>query len=244
MSEILVLQHIHCETLGIIEQVLVRYGLTPRYIEIFAGEPVPRRMGHAAGLVVLGGPMSVYEQSRHPHLVDEMHLIDRAVKDETPILGICLGSQLLAAVLGAQVRRAERQEIGWHPVTMGELAGADALFSPVLEEAGEPAFTAFHWHGDAFALPAGAESLASSQTTAHQAFVYGRNAYGILFHMEVTEKIIGEMVSAFSHELDKGGIGGDEILAGIPEHLTQLNHIGRAVFQVWAAEALAWSSQG
>jgi len=244
MSEILVLQHIHCETLGIIEQTLISCGLTPRCIEIFAGEPVPKRMGHAAGLVVLGGPMSVYEQSKHPHLVDEMHLIDRAVKNETPILGICLGSQLLAAVLGATVHGGERQEIGWYPVTMGDLAGADALFSPVLEETGESTFTAFHWHGDVFDLPDGAEALASSQMTPHQAFVYGRNAYGILFHMEVTEKIIGEMVTAFSNELAKEVIDGDEILEGIPERLPQLNHIGRTVFQAWAAEALACSSQG
>ena len=243
MPEILVLQHIHSEALGIIEQVLVRYGLTPRCIEIFAGEPVPRRMGQAAGLVVLGGPMSVYEQTRHPHLAEEMHLIDRALRSETPILGICLGSQLLAAVLGAEVHGGERQEIGWHEVTLGELAGADALFSPAVEESGETTFTAFHWHGDVFVLPAGAESLASSEMTTHQAFVYGRSAYGIIFHMEVTEKIIGDMVTAFSDELAKEGIEGDEILEGMAAHLTQLNHIGRTVFEAWASEALAWSSR-
>ena len=107
-------------------------GLAARYVRLFDGEPVPKRLGHdVCGLILMGGPMGVYEQARYPHLSDEMHLIDRALKEETPIFGTCLGSQLLASLLGSDVRRGERKEIGWHQIELGEGAVADAIWSPL-----------------------------------------------------------------------------------------------------------------
>lgn len=235
MSEVMVLQHVQCETLGIVEQVLQGCGLTPHYVRAFDGDEVPRRLGQAAGLVVLGGPMSAYEQTRYPFLAEEMHLIDRAVKAEVPVLGICLGSQLLAAVLGAEVHGGEAKEIGWHAVTLGELAEADPVLGAAREAAGGAAFTAFHWHGDVFAVPEGAEPLAASERTPYQAFVHGRNAYGVLFHMEVTERIVQDMVSTFEDELAGAGIEGETVLEGRDRHLHDLQHIGRAAYQAWAA---------
>lgn len=232
MATLLVLQHNPCETLGLLEQVLSASGLRAEYVRPFDGQEVPRRLQGHAGLVALGGPMGVYEQARYPWLAAELHLIDRALKDGAPILGICLGSQLLAAALGAQVRRGPRKEIGWHEVRLSAPAAADGLWSTV--SGGGGAFTAFHWHGDVFDLPAGAASLASSAATACQAFVHGGNAYGLLFHMEVTERVVAGMVRAFGDELREAGVDGAAILDGTARHLPALHRVGRPVFQAWA----------
>lgn len=239
MSTVLVLQHNPCETLGIIEQVLTACGLSAEYVRAFDGQQVPKRMRGYAGLVLMGGPMSVYEQTRYPWLLDELHLLDRAVKDEAPILGVCLGSQMLATVLGAEVHRGDAPEIGWHDVRLGELAAADELWSSVAE--GHATFPAFHWHSDVYDLPADGEPLASSALTPCQAFVYGRNAYGVLFHMEVTSRIVADMVAAFGDELRGAAIEGDALLEESDERLTDLHHIGRPVFQAWATLALQHS---
>jgi GMP synthase (glutamine-hydrolysing) len=129
-------------------------------------------MGDAAGLIVMGGPMGVYEEARFPFLRRERNLIERALADRVPVLGICLGSQLLASALGAPVRKGLRKEIGWHPVYLEDAAGDDPLFRETPVE-----FDAFHWHGDVFDLPTGAVRLAHSSLTEYQAFRYGENAY-------------------------------------------------------------------
>lgn len=230
MATIWVLQHERVENLGIIEQVLLSYGLTPRYVRTFAGEGVPGKMRDAAALISMGGPMGVYEHVQHPFLLDEMRLMERALGEEKPVLGICLGSQLLAAVLGAEVRRGEHKEIGWHRVDLSPAGRADALFSEL-----EPSFTAYHWHGDVFSVPPEAVSLAASEQTACQAFSRDGRAYGVLFHMEVTEKIVGDMVSSFADELQQQNLDGPEIIAQARQHLPELEHRGRAFFQAWAA---------
>ena len=226
MAKIWVLQNVQCENLGIISQVLQSYGLEPEYIHTYAGEPVPKYMKDAAGLVVLGGPMGVYEINQHPFLTDAMRLIDQALKHEQPILGICLGSQLLATVLGATVTRGEKKEIGWYPVELTGAARDDLLLSDAPR-----GFTPLHWHGDLFDFPADAIHLASSAITPCQAFVHGLSAYGILFHMEVTEKIVQDMVSSFADELAHEGLDGQEILDEIHQQIHGLQSIGRTVYQ-------------
>ncbi len=233
MAKIWVLQHVHCENLGIIAQVLQGCGFEPHYVQTFAGEPVPEEMKDATGLIVMGGPMGVYDQDRYPFLKDEMRLIDQALKAEKPVLGVCLGSQLLAAVLGAEVKKGNAKEIGWHGVELSEEGRGDWLWSGV-----ESSFMAYQWHGDVFDLPAGATSLAFSQLTSCQAFSYGRNAYGLLFHMEVTEKIIQDMVDTFAEELQEENLDGQEILAQAGQHLPALQRRGRAFFQAWAGLAV------
>jgi GMP synthase (glutamine-hydrolysing) len=233
MAKIRVLQNVQCENLGIISQVLQSYGLEPEYIHTYAGEPVPKYMKDAAGLIVLGGPMSVYEINQHPFLTDAMRLIDQALKHEQPVLGICLGSQLLATVLGATVTRGVRKEIGWHPIELTGAARDDLLLSGVPRS-----FTSLHWHGDIFDLPAGATHLASSALTPCQAFVHGLGAYGILFHMEVTEKIVQDMVSSFADELAHEGLDGQEIIDEIHQQIHGLQSIGRTVYQNWATLCL------
>ena len=229
MTKVWVLQHVNCETLGTITDALQAVGIRHEYVRAFKGEPVPKEMGDGAGLIVMGGPMGVYEQNSHPFLADEMRLIEKALSEQKPILGVCLGSQLLAATLGAAVTKGERKEIGWYPVALTDACKSDPLWKGI-----ESPFTAYHWHGDIFDLPHEAVSLASSALTKHQAFRYGHGAYGFLFHMEVTPTIIQDMVETFQNELLQAKVDGEEILRKAPNHLPQLQAIGRLVFQRWA----------
>lgn len=229
MREVLVLQHVGCETLGSIEAAFTAGGFRARYVRAFLGDAVPETLGDAAGLVVMGGPQSVYEQDQFPYLRAEMKLMERALKEQRPILGTCLGSQLLAATLGADVRPGPRKEIGWYPLTLSAEAASDALWRDVPQ-----ALMGFHWHGDIFDLPSGAVRLVSSQLTENQAFRYGTNAYGFLFHMEVNEAMVREWVGSFSAELARAKIDGAGIIAGIPEHLARLQQIGAEVYSRWA----------
>lgn len=230
MRRILVLQHIHCETPGLIADSLQARGGQLHVIRSDEGQPVPAAMGDAAALVVMGGPMGVYEQERYPFLRDEIRLLQDALAASKPILGVCLGSQLLAAALGAPVMPGPRKEIGWHRVSLTADAASDRVFGGV---AGS--FAALHWHGDVFELPRGAVSLASSALTRHQAFRYGANAYGILFHMELTGAMLEQWVTSFADELRAAAVSGGDILGKAREHLPALHAIGRGVFDRWAS---------
>lgn len=229
MADILILQHIAPETPGTIGEACAEHGRDLRIVRIHDGESVPDELGETAALVVMGGPMGVYETDEHPHLEAEMHLIEEALRKGRPVLGVCLGSQLLAATLGAKVYPGEAKEIGWHEVTLTDEAAGDPLWSSV-----DSPFTAYHWHGDIFELPRGAVGLARSEQTACQAFRYGKSAYGILFHMEVTPEIVRGMTEAFAGELEEEDASGDDIRRQAEEHLPHLQSVGRQVFGEWA----------
>jgi GMP synthase (glutamine-hydrolysing) len=146
-----------------------------------------------------------------------------------PILGTCLGSQLLAAALGARVRPGPQKEIGWHEVTLTPEGRADPLWAEAPDS-----FAALHWHGDVFDLPRGATRLARSALTDVQAFRYGASAYGLLFHLEVTEPIVRDWVTHFAGELREAGMTPGAILAGVPEHLPAVHRIGDAFYGAWS----------
>jgi GMP synthase (glutamine-hydrolysing) len=232
MTAVCAIQHAPCETLGLLAEVLIQQGITVNYVRPFRRERIPRGLGNQAGLIVMGGPMGVYEQERYPYLRQELRLIEHALKEGKAVLGVCLGSQLLAAALGAKVSPGQRKEIGWHPITLARAAAKDRLWRGV-----EKSFLGYHWHGDVFKLPRGAVALASSELTACQAFSYGTAAYGILFHLEVNRPIIRDMTRAFKPELREAGLTAREIIGGIPRHLECLHRAGRSVFKAWAGLA-------
>ena len=150
MNKIWVLQNAQPENLGIAGQVFQGCGLEPTYIHTFADEEIPRYMDEATGLVVMGGPMGVYEHERYPFIDAAIRLIDQALKEDKPVLGVCLGSQLLATALGARVARGPQKEIGWYPIELKPAASEDPLMGEL-----ESSFMGFHWHGDIFDLPKG-----------------------------------------------------------------------------------------
>jgi GMP synthase (glutamine-hydrolysing) len=228
MGDVLVLQHHPCEGPAGIGTALTRHGATLRVVRVFAGEPVPGSLGAAAALVVMGGPMGVYETDRYSHLTAELRLIEQALAHDRPVLGVCLGSQLLAAALGARVYPGVK-EIGWYDIERTTGATTDPL-------AGEfPArFTAFVWHGDAFDLPGGATRLASSAATENHAFRFGRHAYGLLFHLEVDEPQVRAMTAAFADELTAAAIPPNRVVDGIAAHLQPLRTLGDRVFDRFA----------
>ena len=230
MKSIWVLQHTTCETLGTMEGVLRGDGIDFEYIETHEGKQVPKEMGDRSGLIVMGGPMGVYESAQYPFLRDEMHLIESALKLGRPVMGVCLGSQLLAAVLGAEVKKGQQKELGWHAVTLSEPAAQDTLFSSVKTE-----FWPFHWHGDTFSLPKDSVQLASSRQTPHQAFRHGKNAYGILFHLEVTQGQISQMLIDFANELREAGGSPREIAEQTSRQLPILQNIADGVFGRWVS---------
>jgi GMP synthase (glutamine-hydrolysing) len=229
-SQVLVFQHARSEGLGTIEGALRASGHSFKYLRTFQGETVPKNAGDLRGLVIMGGPMGVYEHAKYPFLKDEMKLIESFLKEGKPILGVCLGSQLLASALGAEVKKGPRKEIGWYPIHLSANAAEDPLFE------GQPSsFTAYHWHGDIFDLPADAVPLASSDFTALQAFRHGENVYGFLFHMEVTREQIQTMLQEFSEEIQQEKLDGAGILNASASHLPPMREIGNAVFGRWAA---------
>jgi GMP synthase (glutamine-hydrolysing) len=228
--KIWVLQHHPVENLGAIADSLEEAALAWQYVRVFDRTRIPTDMQDAGGLIVMGGPESVYQLDRYPYLRDEMRLIESALQHDKPILGVCLGAQLLAAVLGASVRRGEGREIGWYSVRLTDAAHEDRLMRGLPAE-----FIAAHWHSDVFDLPIATIALASSEKTAVQAFRYGDKAYGLLFHAEINEERLGRLVSEFGEDLKRVGIDGDSIVAQAPEHLPALRRIGATIFGRWAA---------
>ena len=229
MSRSYILQHVQIESPGLITRALQSAQIQPDIIRIFEGRPVPKEMGEALGLVVMGGPMGVYERDRYPFLRDEMRLIEQALREEKPVLGVCIGSQLIAAVLGATVTPGKRKEIGWHWITLTDAGQRDPLW-----QENASSFVAWHWHSDRFDLPLGAVSLASSEMTSCQAFRYGARTYGFLFHIEVTAAILKDMVATFAGELGTEGLDGAALVAQADSHLPHLERIGEGVFTKWA----------
>ncbi len=229
MSKVWVLQHTPCETLGAIEDAIRQAGFQSHYVRGYEGDPIPTGPEGAAGLVVMGGPMGVYEQDRFPFLTHELRLIERTVAAGLPVLGVCLGSQLLATALGATVRKGKRKEIGWYRVFLESGASADSLFQAAPAE-----FDAFHWHGDIYDVPPGAVKLARSSLTGCQAFRHGAKVYGILFHMEVTAGLAACMREAFGEELSQENIDSSKFAQETEAKLPALQPIGAGVFSQWA----------
>jgi len=185
------LQHADFEDLGCIAPWLNTAGHSVAGTRLYAGETPPTVAAFDA-LIVMGGPMNIYQYAHHPWLRGEKLLIREAVDAGKRVLGICLGAQLLADVLGGAVTRNAESEIGWFPLNLTAAGRESALLAGLPQS-----FSGFHWHGDTYALPPGAACLASSEACAQQAFSLGPQVLGLQFHLEVTRANAEEW---FRHE--------------------------------------------
>ncbi|WP_202944120.1 type 1 glutamine amidotransferase [Cytophaga hutchinsonii] len=150
-------------------------------------------------LIVMGGPMSVHDEKKYPWLVQEKQLIKKAIERGKKVIGICLGAQLIAEVLGATVSKNTYREIGWMPVTKTTAAKTVGLFSDLPDT-----MNVFHWHGETFNMPEGATHLLSSEACVNQAFLYGDNVLALQFHMEMTHDAIKLISEYCQDELIEG----------------------------------------
>jgi GMP synthase (glutamine-hydrolysing) len=184
-KHILIIKQVEQEGPGLIEKMFAANGWGFMTIELSRNEKLPSDFDGIGALVVLGGPMNVYEEKQYPFLKEEESLIRKALIEEVPILGICLGAQLLAKTCGGQVKKAPHKEIGWYKVEKTVDGKKDTLFA-----AGPDHIQVFQWHEDTFDIPEGAVLLAEGKDCKNQAFRVGQNAYGLQFHIEVTEDMI------------------------------------------------------
>lgn len=185
MRKVLVFQHVAHKILGTLNPTLKSHGLNMRYVNFERTPDEQPSMQKYNGLIVLGGHMGVYEADKYKHIKVEMQLIEEALKKDIPVLGICLGAQLLAHVLGAPVRKSNEKEIGWCDVNLTEQGLKDPLLSHF-----NPTEKVFQLHGDTFDIPQSAIHLASSPACQAQAFRYGDKVYGLQFHLEVDQAMI------------------------------------------------------
>ncbi|MBO9155098.1 type 1 glutamine amidotransferase [Chitinophaga sp. GCM10012297] len=183
------LQHVPFEGLAAIEDWAKQRSHTLTATRWYETDVLPR-LEDFDMLVVMGGPMGIYDEADYPWLRDEKKFIRQSIDSGKPVLGVCLGSQLLADVLGAKVYPNRHKEIGWFPVQ----------FHPELNN-GE--LVVCHWHGDTFDLPEGAVRLAESAACKNQAYRYGDRVYGLQFHLETTPGSMEGMIAACGHELAK-----------------------------------------
>ena len=229
MEKLLIFQHVPYEDLGNLKPLLQSAGIQIDSVN-FSREPEaqPSLDGYD-GLVVLGSPMAVYEAEKYPHLTMETKLIERAAEKNLPVLGICLGSQLVANALGARVYPSGIKEIGWYDLSTTAGAKADPLFRHVgLTE------KVFQWHGDTFDLPNEAVHLASSSLCRNQAFRYRNNIYALQFHLEVDGAIIDSWLNAAENRREIAGLKCDfdpnAIRVETPRCLGRLGELCNQVF--------------
>lgn len=212
------LQHVPFEALGSIEPWAREAGHALATTHLYRGDPLPS-VSDLDLLVVLGGPMSVHDEARFAWLVGEKRFIERTIAAGRRVLGICLGAQLIAQVLGARVHTAAEKEIGWFAVEATAAARTAALFQGFPRR-----LEAFHWHGDTFDIPAGAVHVARSAACAHQAFTFAERVVGLQFHLETTPDGARELIAHGIDELVAGPFIQQPLaMLGYPERFVPIN---------------------
>jgi GMP synthase-like glutamine amidotransferase len=192
---ILYLQHIDIERPETMALFFEKHGYSSKILELYNGAMFPQQLDGIDAVICLGGPMNVYEEDQYPFLQDENVFIQRLLDAQIPFLGICLGSQLLAKAAGAQVTRSPVEEIGWCRVKLTDDGLSDALFKGLGRD-----LLVYQWHGDTFSIPPNGKWLAKGQDCPRQALKVGSVAYGLQFHIEITDKSIEQWSDAYSKD--------------------------------------------
>lgn len=190
------LQHVPFEGLGFIEDWANEKRHSVTATKFFENDPLPEIHDFDL-LIILGGPMNIHDEEEHSWLKAEKEFLKAVIGAEKKVLGICLGAQLLANVLGAKVLPNTEKEIGWFPIK--KTANDSRILYDFPEE-----FTVFHWHGDTFETPENAHNLWYSEGCKNQAFLYQENVFGLQFHLEVSESAIGNLIENCRQEMTAG----------------------------------------
>jgi len=228
MKPLAIFRHIACEGPGYLGEVLARLELPVHLIAVDRGEPLPEDTRNYSGLVFMGGSMSANDPL--PWIAQELALIREAVARGLPVLGHCLGGQLISKALGGEITRNPVKEIGWYPVRkFNSPASADWL-------AGLPdEMELFHWHGETFSLPDGAELILENDHCAHQAFVLG-NVLALQCHVEMTAPMVREWASLYRDELAAatGSVQtAEQLTAGLAERISRLQQLADPLYRRW-----------
>ncbi len=232
MARVLVIQHVAAEPLGALDPMLRQRGHRIRYVNFARHPEATPRLDRYQGLVILGGPMQVTQTRQHPHLVTECRLIEQALRRDIPTLGICLGAQLITAVLGGKVGPCPRPEIGWYTIHPTEETPQDPLLQPIAGP--QPVFQWHHW---GFECPGGAVSIADSPDSGCQAFRANAHAWGLQFHLELDQRLIQRWLKIPSYRQDLATSGLDtspeQIAAETSQLLPATLKLADQVFGAW-----------
>ena len=224
---VLILQQLSIEPAALLADILHEEGWETHAV-LAKNEPIPEMLGDYAGMIVMGGPMSANDVHLE-FIAAELELLEKAIAQDFPVLGICLGSQLLARAAGATIHAAAERELGWYPLSLLASAADDPLFSGLAD-----GLDVFQWHGETFTLPESATLLASCKNVPHQAFRLGSRQYGLQFHIEVDEPIIRTWVDA--NKVDREHLGDEGVkrmLDETPKHIGQAHAFCREMTQAW-----------
>jgi len=212
------IQHVPFEGLAGLDPMLRKQGHTIECTRLYLDEQFPA-VADIDWLIVMGGPMGIYDNTQYAWLSREKKFIEQVIQAQKTVLGICLGAQLIADVLGAKVYKNIYREIGWFPI---ERATESLLSDTVLPSHAE----VFHWHGDTFDIPDGAFRIASSEACANQGFVYNENIIAFQFHLETTLQTATDLIKNCGNELDGSRyVQSSEQILARPERFLKINHL-------------------
>ncbi len=249
-----IIKHVEEEGPGRLSRFLEETRTPVATVDLSAGDRLPEDLDSLAGVIMMGGPMNVYEEEAYPFLKEEDGFIKRVLEEEIPFVGICLGAQLLAKACDAEVVRAPEKEVGWYTVSLTDNAWKDRLFRGLPRE-----LTVFQWHGDTFGLPKGATLLASGSVCPNQAFRVSEFAYGLQFHPEVTPDLVDGWMREAGDGVDPAAIAakGSRVkdvyeteMALLLLNVTRLIDASNRMRSIWQAylgkgrpQSLFWSSE-
>jgi GMP synthase (glutamine-hydrolysing) len=226
--EVLAIRHVHFEDLGSLERVLGDRGRLVRYLDVGSARIEAPNPVTASLMVILGGPISAYDDDRYPTIAPLVAMIEKRIAAGLPTLGICLGAQLIARVLGARVYPSGRTEIGWTPLTL-----TDAGKQSPLRHLDAAHTSMLHWHGDTFDLPPGAVHLASTPACQNQAFSWGKHVLALQCHPEIRTDRFEPWLIGNAGELAGHGIDPRDLRADTAKHGPNLEAAATAMFGEW-----------
>lgn len=233
MKPILIVTHVDHEGPGYLAEVLECKAIAFRTLAIDRGEVLPERATDFSGLVFMGGPMSVNDPL--PWIDQELHLIRHAVDAAIPVLGHCLGGQLISKALGGTITRNAVREMGWFDVAQVESATGTCWLQNLPKR-----FCVFHWHGETFSVPAGASLLLRNSNCAHQAFAIG-NTLALQFHIEMTESMIRAWVAQAPEEFVQPSDAVqlvEDIMANLSTQILELQKLADNIYDAWLCKVL------